>query len=619
MRQAAIIAWCLLFAGSAAAQRPPDPTDGSSIIADGPSSLNSSFQPDFARPRSVPRDSRSLKLLPTTDSDLVSLHAQGASLTEILRMIAQNHGLNLVVGPDVTGEVTLSVENAQLDEVLDAILGVAGHTWHRRGNLLYVTRLSASVPIGARLQGRELRVFAVNYISAADAQGVATGLLSPVGKAFVSESDPLDQTRTREILAVEDIPEALARIESYLAQVDRPPRQVLIETHMLQVVLDDEQRHGINLTKMMRAGGASVSFETLGYANTDAKSGMLITLNGNDVDGLVEMIQSNTLSRTLASPKVLVANRQEANIQIGKRLSYLTTTTTQTSTVQSVQFLDTGVVLRVTPVIGDDGQVLMTIKPKVSGGQTNQETGLPEEESTELSTTVLLPDGGGVVVGGLIKEDNVNSLSQVPWFSKLPYVGRLFQRKQVTTQRTEIIIALVTRVVPTVEMSRHHELEEFHKMIPPYAAADLQSSRRDAAECLVPEYIAPGLFSPPFPAPESPQFESPQFQSPQLTVPPSESPPLAAPLPEDVSPNPDWPAHPPVYTGPRFISPELFSSERGLPQSELIESELEERNWIRSTPKGADESQSGASEAIESSPDESGAGGAISPDTSDQL
>lgn len=664
MRQTAVIAWCLLVAGSAAAQRPPNPiptgspilsqptlsdshliepnrsgaTRSGSDLLEGLRTLSPAMAPagsptgeraQEVRPRDVLRGPASLELLPATARELVSLDAQGASLTDVLRMIARNHGLNLVVGPDVTGQVTLSVENAELDEVLDAILGVAGYTWHRRGNLLYVTRLSATVPIGAKLQGRQLRVFSVNYISAADAEGVATGLLSPVGKSFISESDPLDQTRTREILAVEDIPEALARIEAYLAQVDRPPRQVLIEAHILQVVLDDEHRHGINIGNMLRAGGANLSFETLGYANPDAKSGMLITLQGNDVDSLVEMIQSNTVSRTLASPKVLVANRQEANIQIGKRLSYLTTTTTQTSTVQSVQFLDTGVVLHVLPVIGDDGQVLMQIQPKVSGGQTNQDTGLPEEESTELSTTVLLPDGGGVVIGGLIKEDDLDSLSQVPWFSKLPYVGRLFERKQVTTQRTEIIIALVTRVVPTVEMTRHHELEELQRVLPPYAAADLRSSPPDDPECIVPEYLAPELFAPQFAAPRMPaavppqgaipHYESTPYESaPRYEPPPPPAAPIPGPPPEADTPSADTPSADmppagspsadgsaaglwpegvaPVYTAPRFISPELFSSERGLPQSELLESDWSEPRPIEARQAAMQETGTNAAE-----------------------
>ena len=76
---------------------------------------------------------------------------------------------------------------------------------------------------------------------------------------------------------------------------------------------------------------------------------------------------------------------QDSRIQIGEQLGYLVTTTTQTSTLQNVEFLDVGVVLHVTPIIGDDNQVLMTVKPEVSSGRINPDTGLPEEETTETT------------------------------------------------------------------------------------------------------------------------------------------------------------------------------------------------------------------------------------------
>lgn len=410
----------------------------------------------------------------TSSADLVTLDADNASLTDILRMIAKKHQLNLVVGPNVSGVVTLSLENAQLEEVLDAVLSITGHAWNRRGNLLFVTRLSVDQPVQSTLQGRMLRVFPLNFISAADSQAVVAGLLSPVGQVFISESDSLDQAKTRELLVVEDIPASVQRVEMYLAEVDRPPLQVQIEAHVLQVVLDDLNRHGVNLKPVARIGSASLTLESLGFANTDAKSGMKIALDGTDITGLVELIQSQTNTRTLASPKLLVANRQESNIQIGKRLSYLTTTTTQTASVQSVQFLDTGVVLTVTPIISEDGQILMLIKPKVSGGQLNAETSLPEEESTELSTTVLLPDGGGVVIGGLIKEEDFDQVSEVPYFCKIPILGRLFRRSEVTKKRTEIIIALVAHIIPSVDQMRQHELNEVRRALPPYAQQELR-------------------------------------------------------------------------------------------------------------------------------------------------
>ena len=188
--------------------------------------------------------------------------------------------------------------------------------------------------------------------------------------------------------------------------------------------------------------------------------------------GLIELIRRQTNSRTLASPKLSVVNHQEAKIQIGQRLPYSVATTTQTSTIQTVEFLEVGIVLTVRPIITDDNNVLMTVLPKVSGG-TITESGFPEEDTTEVSTTILLPDGGGVIIGGLIREENVDAMAIVPGLGRIPLVGNLFKRKSSECRRNELIVALVTHIMPEVGEPRVHEMLELDKTLPPYAAREL--------------------------------------------------------------------------------------------------------------------------------------------------
>ncbi len=409
------------------------------------------------------------------DDGLVTLVATGAELTSVLRMIANHHSLNLVLGPDVGGPVTVSIRGAQLEEILDAILGVAGFVWHRDGNLLYVT--GATTPgMAPRVQGRELRIYQLDYVAAVDVEDVANGLLSPVGTAFITESDPTDQLKTRELLVVDDTPSVHRRIAEYIAQVNIPPRQVLIEAHVLQVALGEEERHGINLEALARFQGAKIAIKGTGFAETtETDPSVAIVLEGSDVNSLIELIHRETNSRTLASPKVSVINRQEAKIQIGQRLPYSVATTTQTTTVQSVNFLDVGIVLTVQPMITEDGNVLMTIFPKVSGGKIT-ENGFPEEDTTEVQTTVMLPDGGGMVIGGLIREDNVNSKARVLGLSRIPVLGRLFKKRADESRRNELIIALVAHVLPVVDACgpRTHEMMELEQVLPDYSASELQ-------------------------------------------------------------------------------------------------------------------------------------------------
>jgi type II secretory pathway component GspD/PulD (secretin) len=186
------------------------------------------------------------------------------------------------------------------------------------------------------------------------------------------------------------------------------------------------------------------------------------------MESFIELIRQNTNSRTLASPKVSVVNHQEAKIQIGQRLPYSVATTTQTSTIQNVQFLDVGIVLTVTPVITEDGNVLMTVLPKVSGGKIT-ESGFPEEDTTEVQTTVLMPDGGGIVIGGLIREENADSRAIVPGLGRVPLVGSLFRRRSDECRRNELVVALVTHVLPDVYSQRCHELRQLDQTLHNYS------------------------------------------------------------------------------------------------------------------------------------------------------
>lgn len=406
------------------------------------------------------------------DRGVVSLVATGAELKSVLRQIADYHGLNLVLGPGVEGPVTVSIRDVRLEEVLDAILGVAGFSWNRVDNLLYVTSAGVS-KMDPRVQGRRLQVYPLNYVAAADVEEVANRLLSSVGDVFISESDSADQLRTRELLVVEDTDAGHARIAQYLAQIDQPPRQVLVEAHVLQISLDEEERHGINLKSLARVDGGQIELQGKNFADEEGNDpSLVLRVQGKDMQSVIELIRQNTNSRTLASPKLSVVNRQEAKIQIGQRLPYSVSTTTQTTTVQSVEFLEVGIVLTVLPVITSDGNVLMTVLPKVSGGKIT-ENGFPEEDTTEVQTTIMLPDGGGVIIGGLIREDNVHSRSIVPGVDRIPVLGRLFRKKSDDIRRNELVVALVTHVIPEGCPPRQQERMELESTLPPYAASEL--------------------------------------------------------------------------------------------------------------------------------------------------
>lgn len=418
------------------------------------------------------------------NSDRISLSVREAPLSEVLGLVAEQHGLNIVTASSVTGTISVSLAEVGLEDALDAILTVNGYTWVRQKNIILVSKLDQKSPVSHVAQGRLMRVFSLTYVAAVDIDAVVQGLLSPVGKSFVTTQSAQDKRKTQEQIVVEDLPQYISRVESYIAQADQPPRQVLIEAHILRVDLGDNLRHGVDLQGLARLSGARITLRSTGFANPAASPAFLFGVDGTDLDTLIEALQTTTDAKTLASPKVLAVNGQEARIQVGERLGYLVTTTTQTSTLQNVNFLDTGIVLTVTPVIADTGQILMNIVPKISTGRVNPDTGLPEEETTDVQTTVMLHDGQAMIIGGLITETDIDLQSKIPIAGDLWGVGKLFQRRVQTTERSEIIIALIPRIVPYEPVYDAKNECDLHRATSPLTQWPLQEAARDAEPSL---------------------------------------------------------------------------------------------------------------------------------------
>jgi hypothetical protein len=388
-------------------------------------------------------------------------------LNQVLMMLGEEQDLNIVVADNVIAPVSVALENVELADALDALTHIAGYTWTQHNNIIHVTSAAGATRLPPHLQERRVMLFPLDYVSAADLDMTVQGLLSPVGQSFVTQRNTADNRRTQEVLVVEDTPTYLQRISQFVEQADQQPRQVMIEAHVMAVTLKGDARHGVNFEYLFNPGGHNFRLQAQGFAAPNAPQAFFFNVDGTDLDALVECLQSQSESKTLASPKVLVLNNQEARLQVGKQLGFRVTTTTETSTLESVDFLDVGVVLRVTPRITRDGQVVMYVKPEVSSGLVNPDTGLPEEETTEVETNVLLPDGRGMVIGGLIQEKDSDSQAKVAWLGDIWMVGKLFQRKTVSRERVEIIITLLPRIVPPeIPCDSPHDLEMQHATAP---------------------------------------------------------------------------------------------------------------------------------------------------------
>lgn len=394
---------------------------------------------------SAPDNSLSLT---KNDKGNITLVVRDKPLSQVLALIAQTQQLNIVASNDIDAVISITLRDVPVEEALTSILAVANYTWVKRNNIILITSVADSVNLPADVQGRQIQVFDLDFVSASVVAETIQNFLSPIGKVNPSVSSHTNNRLTQERVVVEDVPESLARIATYIAQIDHPPRQVLIEAHVLQVTLSDDTKCGVDLNQLVRISHANLNLKTTGLADANADQAFLATLDGGDLGGVIEALTTSTDAKTLGSPKLLVLNEQEARLQVGQHLGFKVSTTTETSTTQNVQFLDVGVVLRITPRITRDGCVLLHVKPEVSKGDVNPETGLPESDTAELETDVMLADGEGMVIGGLIKEQDTTQQSKVPYLGNVKGIGWLFRRTETTKERDEIIVALVPRIQP---------------------------------------------------------------------------------------------------------------------------------------------------------------------------
>jgi type II secretory pathway component GspD/PulD (secretin) len=409
---------------------------------------------------------------------LVSLMVREGSLRQVIAMVAETQKLNIVFAGPADTVVTAAFDRQPWQTVLDSLLSASGHVWAIRDNVIFVSSVDNAdfLPPGA--EGRRVQVFELDFASAIDINQTVSGLLSPAGKCWLVETNKMDNRRTREAVAVMDYPANLARVADYICQADQPPRQVYIEVNVLQVQLKDDCKNGINFNNLISTNAADITLKSVGMANSAATTAFFVEPKGTGLTGLVELLKTTTDAKTLASPKIHAVSGQESHIQIGGQLGYRVTTTTQTSTMESVQFLNVGVVLKVTPRVTRDGRVLMRIYPKVSKGQVDPSTGLPSEDTTEVQTDVLLSTGQGIVIGGLIQEEDTNIQSRVPLLGDIPYLGVLFQKRQVTRSRQEIIVTLQPHILPYEPVVQARLDQEFYRASQPLTQGAIISNFR---------------------------------------------------------------------------------------------------------------------------------------------
>jgi general secretion pathway protein D len=269
-------------------------------------------------------------------------------------------------------------------------------------------------------------------------------------------------------------------IESALVKLDVIPKQVLVEVTVAEVTLSDDLKFGVDwfLADRTRSDGSITSgslnmggLPTTPTGSVPAFTGLqLINRLGGDVRGVLNALGKDGRLQVLATPQLMVLDNQKAQIKIGDRISVQTQQQTvagsSTGLINSFQYIETGILLNVTPRINSGGQVTLEVSQEVSVPQPTSVPGAnPDISQRTANTVVVVASGESIVLGGLIREDNTRSTSGIPLLSKIPVLGAAFGTQNIVKRRTETIL-LIRPVVITSSRQAVDATEELRRKMP---------------------------------------------------------------------------------------------------------------------------------------------------------
>ncbi|MFH1541680.1 MAG: type II and III secretion system protein, partial [bacterium] len=173
--------------------------------------------------------------------------------------------------------------------------------------------------------------------------------------------------------------------------------------------------------------------------------GLYAQMLGGNVDAYLQALEKVTAYELVAAPWITALNHEEAEILIGQKLGYKTSLTTQTGTLQEIQFLEVGTKLKFIPHINEDGYIIMDVYPAISEGSVVGD--VPQEDTTETKNRVLVKDGQPIVIGGLTKNYTRQVETGVPILSSIPLLGILFKNTEIINEKREIMIIITPHIV----------------------------------------------------------------------------------------------------------------------------------------------------------------------------
>ena len=438
--------------------------------------------------------------------ETVSIDVENADIVAVLKMVvAQQDDLNIVISDNVVGNVTVQLDNVTLEQALDAILKMNNYTYEMDDNIIHIMSYQ-DVQHEERFAKKQTKVFSLQNADVLDIRRIilsmkttrgrielnarnnqiivtdTPGKIKEIEKAIKELDQPVEIHRYNILYAdIEDIqskllqiiprerghvfvdkknnaivvkatPIILKDVDELIKGWDFQPRQVLIESKMVKITLNDETKLGVEWEFKTGGKEGNKFADIVTKLTTSAATGGFFTLGSltaGEYSATIEALKENKFAEVLSAPRVVVVDGEEARILVGSSEPYVVATTDPIShlVIEEIKYIDVGIKLLVTPRIGEDNFITMKVHPEVSRGEYVLNDQAVRVILTEADTTMMVKDGETAILGGLIDTEKSKEIDKVPLLGDIPLLGLLFRKNVDVEKKTELIIFITPRIL----------------------------------------------------------------------------------------------------------------------------------------------------------------------------
>ncbi len=385
---------------------------------------------------------------PTSDEKKLTVDFQEVNVVDALRIMAKFAHVDMIISPAVTGKISIHLRQESISRALDVIVASQGLAKWKKEGVWYVApqrelieRQQDEFQMQETLRETAALKTVIWQIHYAKAQDIAH-LIQDANYSLLSKRGHLQvDTRTNK-LCVQDAPYFLDAILALIKKLDIPVQQVLIEARLASIDSDYERALGMNFG----VHDATPESGTVPWSNSTPHYSLAIARlpDGASLDVALTALENDGHGELISSPSLFTANQQSALIESGEEIPYQESSS---SGATNIAFKKAVLSLQVTPQIMPNNRVLLQLKVNQDKPNNRIVLGVPSITTRQLTTNILIKNGQTIVLGGIYELDKERDAQRIPFLSKIPLVGLLFQQQNAKEKKRELLIFVTPKII----------------------------------------------------------------------------------------------------------------------------------------------------------------------------